>query len=156
YTNLQIDVGGTNKQLTASAPGLTSALSSMFTVNSPPTISSIPGIATNEDIAVTIPFTISDLETAADVLVLSGTSSSIGLVPNTNIVFGGSGNDRTVSLYPLTNTFGSSTITLLVGDGTLSSTNSFLLTVNAVNDAPAMNALTNWTLLEEAAMQTVN
>src|SRR6185503_16489371 len=133
YTNLQIDVGGTNKQLTASAPGLSNALSSVFTVNSPPTISSIPGVVTNEDKSVTIPFTIGDLETAADALVLSATSSNISLLPLTNIVFGGSGSDRTVTLSPLTNTFGTSTITLLVSDGTFSSSNSFLLTVNAVN-----------------------
>src|SRR5207248_6733288 len=71
YTNLEIDVGGTNKQLTASAPGLTNALSVMFTVNSPPSISSIPSITTNEDMAITIPFTISDLETPPEGLILS-------------------------------------------------------------------------------------
>ena len=125
-------------------------------MNSPPTISSISNVTTNEDTAVTVPFTISDLETPADALVVSGTSSNGGLVPNTNIVFGGSGNARTVSLYPLTNAFGSSTITIQVSDGSLSSSNSFLLTLNAVNEPPTMNALTNRTILEDAAAQTVN
>src|SRR5207244_2225171 len=49
YTNLEIDVGGTNKQLTANASGLASGLSGFFTVNSPPTISNIPNVTTNED-----------------------------------------------------------------------------------------------------------
>lgn len=42
YTNLRIDVAGTDKQLTASASGLTSAVSNVFTVNNPvPTTISI-------------------------------------------------------------------------------------------------------------------
>src|SRR5207245_10588431 len=36
FTDLQIDSAGTNKQLTASASGMTNALSSIFTVNSAP------------------------------------------------------------------------------------------------------------------------
>src|SRR5207245_8257906 len=60
YTNLEIDAGGTNKQLRASAPGLTNGLSSVFTVNSPPTISSIPDVTTNEDSVATKFFTVTD------------------------------------------------------------------------------------------------
>src|SRR6185436_848955 len=105
-TNLEIDVGGTNKQLTASASGLTSALSTVFTVNSPPTISSILNLTTNEDTLAVISFTISDLETPAGSLVVSAVSSNTNLVPNTNIVFSGTGNNRTATAIPVTNGFG--------------------------------------------------
>src|SRR5207247_2877101 len=101
YTNLEIDMGGTNKQLTASASGLASGLSGFFTVNSPPTISNIPNLTTNEDKVATSSFTISDLERPADSLVLSAISSNTSLVPNTNIVFAGTGNNRSVAIPPV-------------------------------------------------------
>src|SRR5207245_5383079 len=63
-------------------------------VNHPPTISSVPDQATNEDTPTrAIPFTISDLETNADTLMVSGSSSNQRLVPDANIAFGGSGPD---------------------------------------------------------------
>src|SRR5438876_10718153 len=48
---------------------------------------------------------------------VSGHSSNPGLVPDANILFGGSGSNRTVTLRPATNQFGSTTITLTVRDG---------------------------------------
>src|ERR1044071_9377129 len=156
YTNPEIDAGGTNKQLTASAPGLTSGLSGTFTVNSPPSISNIPNLTTNEDKVALTSFTISDLETPADSLILSASSSNINLVPNTNIVFSGTGNNRNLAITPLTNAFGTSTITVSVSDGVLSTNTSFLLTMNQVNDPPTMNALANLTILEDTNTQTIN
>src|SRR5207249_1213564 len=100
--------------------------------------------------------TISDQESPADSLILSAISSNTSLVASTNIVFGGAGNNRSVTLYPSTNAFGTITITISVSDGSLSSSNSFLLTVNALNEPPTLNALTNWTILEDAGTQTVN
>src|SRR6185503_7122996 len=73
-------------------------------VNHPPTISSVPDQATNEDTPTpAIPFTISDMETNADRLMVAGSSSNQGLVPDANIAFGGSGSDRTVTMMPATN-----------------------------------------------------
>src|SRR5437867_8027793 len=51
FTNLRIDTAGTNKQLTASASGLTSGLSSLFTVNPATAVAMViqtqpPGTAT--------------------------------------------------------------------------------------------------------------
>ena len=45
-------------------------------------------------------FTVGDAQTAASSLTVSGTSSSVTLVPNSNIVFGGSGSGRTVTVTP--------------------------------------------------------
>jgi len=101
YTNLEIDVAGTNKQLTASASGLANALSALFAVNGRPTVSSIINQTTLEDTPTSpIPFTIGDAETPANALVLSATSSDSSLVPNTNIVFGGANSNRTVIITP--------------------------------------------------------
>src|SRR5947209_16253195 len=83
-----------------------------------------------------------DVETPVGSLMVSGRSSNQGLVPDANIAFGGSGSDRSVTIRPATNQFGSTTITLTVidGDGGAAST-SFLLTVNAVNDLPTISSV---------------
>jgi hypothetical protein len=151
YTNLEIDAPGANKQLTATASGLAAGLSAVFSVNGRPTISAITNQLTLEDVPTTaIPFTISDSETAPDSLSLLASSSNTNVVPVTNIVFGGTGTDRTLVITPATNVFGSSTISIMVSDGVASATNSFLLTVTSVNDPPTLTALTNRTILEEA------
>nr|WP_263013019.1 tandem-95 repeat protein [Ancylothrix sp. D3o] len=106
-------------------------------VNDAPTISAITAQSTNEDTATAaISFTIGDVETLPDSLILSATSSNTSLIPNSNIVFGGTGNNRTVSLTPAANQNGTATITINVSDGTTVTSTNFVLTVNAVNDAP--------------------
>ena len=95
----------------------------------------------NEDTATgPIPFTVGDVEPAAGSLTVSGTSTNTTLVPNGNIVFGGSGANRTVSITPAANQTGTATITVTVSDGTLTTVHPFLLTVTAVNDAPPSRA----------------
>jgi hypothetical protein len=105
--------------------------------NTAPTISDIADQSTNEDTSTgAIAFTVGDAETAPGSLTVSGSSSNTTLVPNANITFGGSGASRTVSIMPAANQFGTSTITITVSDGSLSTSDTFVLTVNAVNDAP--------------------
>ncbi|MBA4148718.1 MAG: hypothetical protein H0X66_11440 [Verrucomicrobia bacterium] len=107
--------------------------------NSLPVISSISNQTINEDtVAGPIAFTVSDIETAAGSLIVTGSSSNTSLVPNQNVVIGGSGGNRNVTLTPLLNQFGSSTITISAFDGTDTTVETFLLTVNAVNDAPVL------------------
>ena len=95
------------------------ALESSFTItNARPLISAVsnqvtvPGRTTPP-----ISFTVSDFETPANELVLSRSSSDPALVPNGNIVFGGSGSNRTVILTPTAGRSGTATITIGVTDG---------------------------------------
>ena len=124
-------------------------------VNVPPTISTLPDQSTPEDIPISLPLVIGDDSTQVQDLVLSSASSNPSLVPQPNIVFGGSGANRTVTLTPATNQFGTATITLTVADtnGATAST-SFLLTVNPVNDPPTLDPISNRTLNEDAGQQT--
>ena len=71
-----------------------------------------------------------DADTPVDSLTLSGSSDNLTLVPNGNIVFGGSGANRTVTVTPAANQSGVATITVTVSDGTTSASDSFVLTVN--------------------------
>jgi hypothetical protein len=110
--------------------------------NDPPTVASIPNSTTVEDVATPpIAFTIGDVETAATGLTVSGTSSSPTLIPNGNIVFGGTGANRTVRVTPAANQFGTASINVLVSDGAMSSIRTFQLNVASSNDPPTMAAL---------------
>jgi hypothetical protein len=81
-----------------------------------------------------ISFTVSDVESPATTLTLGGASSNTGLVPNGNIVFGGSGSNRTVTVTPLANQSGSAVITITVTDsGGLSASDNFALSVTNTN-----------------------
>ena len=106
--------------------------------NNPPIISSIGDQTTPEDtIIVGLILSINDIETAPDNLTLTASSSNTNLLPAANISFGGNGTNRTVTISPKTNQFGSTTITLNVSDGTDSTNTVFLLTVTPVNDPPS-------------------
>ena len=121
-------------------------------VNDVPTISDVANQATNEDTATgELAVTLGDAETAAADLTLSASSSAQGLVPDANIVLGGTGASRTVTVTPASNQSGSATITLTVSDGTASSTDTFVLTVNAVNDAPTISDVSSLSTNEDTA-----
>ena len=98
--------------------------------NTAPTISGLSAqtIAANAATGA-LAVTIGDTETAASALTLSATSSNTDLVPNANIVFGGSGANRTLTVTPAANQTGSSTITVTVSDGSLTASSTFTLTV---------------------------
>src|SRR5205085_1591661 len=114
----------------------------------PPTISDITNQTTAANTpTAAIPFTIGDAETPAASLTLSRGSSNPTLVPTNNIVFGGSGSNRTVTITPAADASGSATISIGVSDGQVTTSTNFLVTVNAVNDAPTISDIANQSTL---------
>lgn len=105
----------------------------LFMPSAPPFISDL----TNRTTAVNattgpIPFTIGDSATPAANLVLTGQSSNTNLVPLTNLVFGGSGPNRTVTIAPAPNQSGHVDITITVTDeDDLAASETFTLTVGS-------------------------
>ena len=97
-----------------------------------PTITPIANqtISANTSTAA-LAFTVGDLETPVGNLIVSGSSSNTALVPDANIVFGGSGANRTVTVTPAADGTGTATITVSVSDGVSSTPTAFVLTVNA-------------------------
>lgn len=97
-----------------------------------PTISTIgnQAVAVNQATGP-ISFTIGDAETPG-ALTLSGSSTNTSLLPDENIVFGGSGANRTVTLTPAADQTGVSSVTITVSDGNNSSSTTFLLSVSPV------------------------
>ncbi|HXJ55654.1 MAG TPA: LamG-like jellyroll fold domain-containing protein, partial [Verrucomicrobiae bacterium] len=116
-------------------------------VNTAPTISAVSNQTINEDTSTAaIAFTVSDAESSPASLVVSGSSSNPTLVPSANMIFGGSGANRTVTVLPATNQNGTATLTLTVSDGALTTGTSFVLTVTPVNDVPTITSLANQTI----------
>jgi hypothetical protein len=103
-----------------------------------PTISPIADQTVPEDTSTgALGFTVGDGQTPPGSLIVSGSSANTTLVPNQNIVFGGSGANRTVRITPAPNRSGQTTFSLAVRDGDgLTATEDFVVTVTAVNDAP--------------------
>ena len=126
--------------------------------NAAPTLSEVPNQAVDVNTATTaLPLVIGDDITAAAALTVSGTSSNPALLPNANIVFGGSGANRTVTLTPAPDQTGNATITLNVSDGTFTTSTTFVLTVGGIRvvasasrgittQTGTTNTLTNFTV----------
>src|SRR5205823_6451481 len=91
-----------------------------------------------------------DIDSPIGALNVSGSSSDTALVPNANVVIGGSGASRTVTVTPAANANGATTITLSVTDGLLTKTTSFLVTVTPVDDAPSITSVADQTIADDA------
>ena len=110
--------------------------------NYPPVIAHIDDVVTDEEVAVTdLAITLSDPDSDVNNLQLSAVSSNTTLIPNTSIVLGGTGANRTISFTPNTDQSGTADITLTVmDDGTPQKTTNFTfgVTVNFINDRPVV------------------
>src|SRR5262249_21969870 len=89
----------------------------------------------------------------------TASSSNPGLIPNTAESYTSPNSTGSLSFTPVPNAFGSATITVTINDGGTSNnivTQSFLVTVNPVNQPPTLSPLANLTINENAGLQTVN
>ena len=128
-----------------STPGDNSA-TAQTTVDGAPTITDITNQTIDEDGTTgALPFTIGDVGTAAGSLAVSAGSSDQALVPNANIILGGSGANRTITVTPVANgNGGPALITVTVTDGTaMTATDTFAVMVTPINDAPTIGTITN-------------
>ena len=79
--------------------------------NTAPTISALAAQTVAEDTGTgALAITVGDAETAAGSLTLTGATTNSTLVPVANIVFGGTGANRTVTVTPAPNQSGTATI----------------------------------------------
>jgi hypothetical protein len=100
-------------------------------VNDAPAISALADTTINEDATIEIVLTASDID--EDTLTFSATADTSAVIVAMNT--------DTLSVSLVDNWNGSSSIMVVVSDGSATDTTSFELTVNAVNDAPSSFAL---------------
>jgi len=96
-------------------------------VNDPPTVSSISNINGCKNISASINFTIDDIDSNLDVLSFDYETSITAQVS-----FSGEGNNRTLSVNPLTEYAGTTSITVIVSDGIDSTQTSFDFITNDI------------------------
>ena len=168
YGNLTITISVTDGALTAtSIVNLT-----VNPVNDPPDITDISDISINEDaVSNSISFTISDIDN--NELEITADSSNSNLISINNIVFSSS-NSMTINtntydvklldnmalvnicITPTKDSSGTSSITVNVNDGTASISKSFTITVNPVNDGPAISIISDKTTYEDIALNSIS
>ena len=99
--------------------------------NNPPVIYSLPDLIVAQiPLPLQINFTVQDPDTTAEGLVLTAYSSDPGILPNNNLVFGGAGMNRTLTVNTAGRT-GLVTVTVIVSDGDASVSASFYVLVTA-------------------------
>ncbi len=116
--------------------------------NTAPQISTVSSQIVLEDTVSgtgSLAYTVSDVETSANVLVVSASSSNQSLVSDANISIGGSGENRTVTVISnadANTANGPVIITLSVNDGSATTTSNFTLDITPVNDKPTFTVAT--------------
>lgn len=106
--------------------------------NQAPAIANVPNQTINANSSTgPLPVIISDPETSASSLTLTAQSSNPTLVPQSGLVLGGSGGNRTVTVNPAANQTGQATITLTVSDGALTASDTFIVSVQSGTPPPA-------------------
>lgn len=121
-------------------------------VDDPPTITDIGAQATDEDTSTgAIAFTVGDPDSVLAGLLVTATSDNATLVPPASLTLGGADASRTIAILPASNESGSATITVTVTDGTTPVSDTFTLTVNAVNDVPSITAIADQTINEDTS-----
>jgi autotransporter-associated beta strand protein len=110
-----------------------------------PSITGLIDRTTAEDVVLgPLPFTVSDDLSPAAALIVSATSSNQTVVTNAGVAVGGSGAVRTLTITPVANASGTTTITVRVQDEAgLTTQRTFVVTVTPVNDAPTITAIPN-------------
>ena len=115
--------------------------------NATPTLATVSAQTTNEDAAKTVTLVGTDVD-SGDTLTYSATTTE------SNVTISVSG--AVLTLTPAANWHGTATIIAKVNDGTVdSTTQSFVLTVAPVNDAPVLGVITNQTS-NQGVTQTVS
>ena len=117
--------------------------------------------AIDEDGSVQFTFNVGDATTAFDSIVAA--SNNTTLLPNlaANVNLTGTDSTRTLTLTPVADLSGTAQVTVTatktVGGVAQTSSTQFTLTVNAVNDPPTLNPISNpAAIAEDASQQTVN
>ena len=115
---------------------------SISPINDVPVIVPVSDVSFDEDSSLSVPVTYLDYDFDTLTASVSSTNESVSAQLDDTGFF--------INLLPANNFNGSTTITLFVSDDETSSSTSFNVSVNPVNDAPAMVAISDVSTIEES------
>jgi hypothetical protein len=103
-----------------------------------------------------LPFTVSDVDTPLENLVMYVSSSNPALIPDQNVFFTGTGSNRTVRIVPARNGTGYCEVALIAFDGQVEGIRVVVVNVTPVNDPPVITLLqTPPVIMQEDVERTV-
>jgi alpha-tubulin suppressor-like RCC1 family protein len=113
-------------------------------VNDPPEIGDIDPTITGTNESVSVSFTITDIETDADSLLITATSNDYTLVSDSNISLTCSSGNCTMTITPTANEYGTLTINFIIEDPEgLTGINAMALTINSY---PEIGSIEDYTV----------
>jgi len=112
-------------------------------INDKPVINSIVDQSCPEDSSIKVPFSVTDLETNADQLIITFQIADTTLISQSGISVDGTGSNRILTLKPKENQYGQTVITILLSDSELDSSSTFTLDIKSVNDKPVFTSATS-------------
>ena len=130
-------------------------------VNQAPTLDALANVAVNENAGqqtVALGGISGGAGNGAQSLTVSAVSGNPGLIANPAVNYTSPSATGTISFTPVSGASGTALITVTVNNGGMSNnvvTQSFTVNVNAVNQAPTLDALANVAVNENAGQQTV-
>ncbi len=151
-----IDNGGTALGGTNAAPPQSFTIT-ITPQNDAPIIVVPKTVTVTEDGATNVVIVMTDLDSPMTNVLATALSSNTNLVASAGLIISGVGTNRVVTVRPLTNAVGDTTIRLAANDqeGGLA-TNVFTLKVQAVNDAPGFTLRTNRIVVTNAVTATIS
>jgi hypothetical protein len=125
-------------------------------INNPPTLTDLSPLTIDEDaMQQTVNLAgITDGGEGNQTLTVTATSNNTALIPNPTITYTSPNTTGTLQFTPLPNANGTATITVNVNDGTTTTSKTFVVTVNAINDVPAFTKGSNPSVQLNAGLQT--
>lgn len=124
--------------------------------NTAPMISGLMDRTMQEDTSLSgILFEVDDDEEFPEDLSVTITSSHTSLVNQNGLTLTGTGKTRSLSVTPVPDGFGETTITLTVSDGRATTQGTFNLSVNNINDPPDIGVITDFEIDEGTGVLSV-
>jgi len=118
-------------------------------VNQPPTLNTLADVNLNENASqqtVNLSGIGSGAANESQTLTVTASSSNTGVIPNPTVTYTSTNATGSIRFTPVTNAYGSATITVTVNDGGTSNnivSRTFVVTVNQVNTPPTISSITN-------------
>jgi hypothetical protein len=167
--SLTIEDGGLDADLASNGDNASSTEQFVISVNRLPAFDLISDVAINED-ALPMDINLSDITPGAgeaQVFSLTATSSDTSLIVDPTVTINENGETGVLRISVAEDQFGTAQIQLTIEDGgydndlnttgdNLIYSQTFTVTVNEINDPPTLGSLSDFTISEDAADQTVN